>query len=88
MSKECPKPRDYTRVKCQNCGEMGHTKVRCKQPPKEEEEVPDSGDVDQGGTGQVDGYGASSNWESYAMGQGNDYVAPQVTVGSSTNDMW
>jgi cellular nucleic acid-binding protein len=30
-SRECPKPRDYSRVQCRNCGEMGHTIARCKQ---------------------------------------------------------
>ena len=30
ISKECPLPRDYSRVKCKTYGEMGHTEVRCK----------------------------------------------------------
>lgn len=53
FSKDCPLPRDYSKVKCSNCDEsmelcpssvsytdmllVGHTKVRCKQPPKEVE---------------------------------------------------
>ena len=50
-AKECPKPRDFSRVKCNNCGEslfffpsmcstdnslVGHTVKRCKQPIKED----------------------------------------------------
>lgn len=31
-SKECPRPRDWSRVQCNNCGKMGHTVVRCKEP--------------------------------------------------------
>lgn len=30
LSRECPLPREYSRVKCKTCGEMGHTTVRCK----------------------------------------------------------
>ena len=37
QSRECPKPRDYSRVKCTNCQQMGHTKVRCKEPLVDED---------------------------------------------------
>ncbi|MCJ1393302.1 hypothetical protein MMC18_006174 [Xylographa bjoerkii] len=50
FSKECPKPRDYSKVKCTNCDEMGHTKVRCKAPPK-----------DEGGDGGARDYGADTS---------------------------
>ena len=37
MSRDCLKPRDWSRVKCQNCGEMGHGKARCPQPTDDNE---------------------------------------------------
>ena len=87
--RECPKPRDYSRVTCQNCGEKGHTKVRCKQPPKEEDgEGFGSGNAGQGGADAAGGYGASNDWESHAMGADSGYVAPEVAVGSTVNGMW
>ncbi|KAF1987476.1 hypothetical protein K402DRAFT_375542, partial [Aulographum hederae CBS 113979] len=49
-SKECPKPRDYSRVECRNCGEKGHTAVRCKQPKPEDGE----------GFGDSGGFGAAA----------------------------
>ena len=36
MSRECPEKKDWSRVKCQNCGEKGHGKARCPQPPADE----------------------------------------------------
>ena len=45
-SRECDKKRDYSRITCQNCGEKGHTKVRCKQPPKVEDNSGDDGNSD------------------------------------------
>ena len=41
--RDCPKPRDYSRITCSNCQKTGHTKVRCKEPLKEEEEDADNG---------------------------------------------
>jgi hypothetical protein len=38
MSKECDKPKDWSRVKCTNCDQMGHGARRCPEPPKEAEE--------------------------------------------------
>lgn len=59
MSKECPLPRDYSRVKCKTCGEMGHTAVRCKSGD-------DDGDNRSSGGGLMDaggsGWGAPSSY--------------------------
>jgi cellular nucleic acid-binding protein len=50
--KECPKPKDWSRVKCTNCQEMGHGAKRCPNPTVE---VPEEsgggggGDWDNGG---------------------------------------
>lgn len=35
FSKECPKPRDWSRVQCSQCQQFGHTVVRCKAAPVE-----------------------------------------------------
>lgn len=43
-SRGCPKPRDWSRVKCMNCQQMGHTKVKCPNPL-----VSDGGDGADGG---------------------------------------
>ena len=55
MSKECPKPRDYSRVKCNNCGQMGHTVKRCNEPIKEQ--------TDDWGSGGGTGGGAVGGWD-------------------------
>lgn len=36
MSRECPKPRDYSRITCSNCQEKGHGRARCPAPVAEE----------------------------------------------------
>lgn len=36
FSKDCPEPKDWSKVKCNNCGEMGHTIKRCKKPAADE----------------------------------------------------
>lgn len=68
ISKDCPQPRDWSRVKCSNCGEMGHTKVRCTQPAQDLDEQ-DGGDGGYGGGGsgaveeQIDtGAGGGDAW--------------------------
>lgn len=59
FSKDCPKPRDYSRVTCNNCGESwcsllliafkadtqpeGHTAVRCKAEKKAEDNAEANG---------------------------------------------
>lgn len=40
FSRECPKPRDWSRVQCQQCQQFGHTVARCKNPPAESSSVP------------------------------------------------
>lgn len=42
-----------SRVECNRCGEKGHTKVRCRNPPKEVTEQGDGGD----GSGDANGFG-------------------------------
>jgi hypothetical protein len=62
VGKDCPKPRDYSRVTCQNCNEKGHTKVRCKAPPKQEEPADVDGfGGDRGGdfTATTDDFGGN-----------------------------
>jgi hypothetical protein len=34
-SKECKAPKDWSRVKCSNCEQMGHGAKRCKEPVKQ-----------------------------------------------------
>lgn len=36
--KECPKPKDWSRVECSNCHKKGHGKARCPKPPQENED--------------------------------------------------
>ncbi|KAL6907096.1 hypothetical protein GGI43DRAFT_396623, partial [Trichoderma evansii] len=71
-SKECPKPRDWSKVQCSNCEEYGHTKVRCKQPPKESEAFADQniGNADEQ-PAQADGY-ADNSYADNAGGDGGD----------------
>lgn len=84
-SRECPKPRDYSRVTCTNCGEKGHTKVKCKQPVKEEDGTGAGFDeVDNGAGGGLDTAPAGGN----AGGEGawND-SAPAAASGGG-GDSW
>lgn len=32
MSRECPKPKDWSRVNCTNCSKYGHGAKRCPEP--------------------------------------------------------
>lgn len=66
MSRECPKPKDWSRVKCQNCGEMGHGKARCPNPSN------DDGGFDSG-IGDGD-FGTGND------GGGGSFEAPNATV--------
>jgi hypothetical protein len=36
MSRECPEPRDWSKVQCSTCQEFGHTYKRCKAPAANE----------------------------------------------------
>lgn len=37
QSRDCPKPKDWSRVKCTNCSQFGHGAKRCPHPPAEPE---------------------------------------------------
>ncbi|KAF2430234.1 hypothetical protein EJ08DRAFT_649798 [Tothia fuscella] len=71
FSKGCPKPRDYSKVQCKNCGEMGHTVVRCKKP------------ADAGGEGGDGGFGDGGGAAIPATsgGWGNDDATPAPSAG-------
>jgi len=71
IGRECPKPRDWSRVKCTNCQEMGHTQVKCQNPPKEEGEGGDKFDFRGDGGGGSGGGGDFSN----ALSRGDGYGA-------------
>lgn len=71
-----------SRVKCSNCGEMGHTKVRCKQPVPNE----DADDVGgNAGAGPVDAApgGADMGGDFGSAEVGNDFG-----VGNSGGGDW
>lgn len=52
-----------SRVKCSNCQEMGHTKVRCKKPLVVEDDGGDRGfDGNDGGEPATNGDGGHSAW--------------------------
>lgn len=58
MGKECTKPKDWSRVKCKNCEELGHGAKRCPQPPKEVDAA--SGDEGRDNGGADGGWGESA----------------------------
>ena len=35
-AKDCPKPKDWSKVQCRLCGDMGHGAGRCPNPPKDD----------------------------------------------------
>ncbi|OAL02324.1 hypothetical protein IQ06DRAFT_293010 [Phaeosphaeriaceae sp. SRC1lsM3a] len=62
FSRDCPKPRDYSKVQCSNCQQFGHTVKRCKEPIAEGDAMGDGGAVcgGDGGWGNTDDTGAAS----------------------------
>lgn len=66
-----------SRVKCSNCQEMGHTKVRCKKPLVAEE---DDGDR---------GFGGNDDGESATKGDGDDCTFDDnATAAIDANSAW
>lgn len=62
VGKDCPKPKDWSRVKCRNCNAFGHSQVKCPEPVKEDAE---NGGADTYGGG-AGGYGGTGP-ESYEV---------------------
>ena len=65
-----------SRVKCSNCQEMGHTKVRCKQPLVPEEDA-------AGGYG-----GEDAGAEPAADEGGSSWPAAEETAVVDANSAW
>ena len=65
-SRDCTAPKDWSRVKCSNCEQMGHTVKRCKEPIKEDNGFGGGDDAGFGG-GEDAGFGAGGDggagWE-------------------------
>ena len=74
-TRECPKPRDYSRITCRNCNEKGHTVKRCPKPVVEDEAEGVSGD---GGWG---GDAAPANAEDGGWGGNADANATNADAG-------
>ncbi|KAI1467959.1 uncharacterized protein F4812DRAFT_384018 [Daldinia caldariorum] len=89
MSKECPKPRDYSRVKCSQCGEMGHTKVRCKAEPAPVDEPTFDTPEGNGGGGFGDSL-SHQNGDSFTPASVAATAAPEPEPQAETdaNDNW
>ncbi len=62
--------RTGSKVKCSNCQEFGHTKVRCKQPPTDQPEDDYSGGFDSNAGGDSGG-GQSQNFGGDSGGGGD-----------------
>ena len=73
MSRECPEPKNWSKVKCQNCGEMGHGKARCDKPPA----AADDDDADAGGFDNL------SNIPDSAAAA--DWAAPPIPAGGNAS---
>lgn len=81
-------------MKCQNCGEMGHTKVRCKKeaaaPDNSENDVrviEDSGDWVKE-TATTPGSGDGGGWDTTGAGDSGDWKEPTAALGSGDGDGW
>jgi cellular nucleic acid-binding protein len=77
MSRECPKPKDWSRVKCTNCSKYGHGKMRCPEP----EATGDS----YGGGGN--GWDAPTDTGAATGGWYNATVEPATTGGWVGDDL-
>lgn len=90
MGKDCPKPKDWSRVKCNNCGNMGHTVKRCPEPAMEQ--ANDYGSGGGGGGWGNDTAQASGDWANAesvtAKGDWADAVAGESNgAGGWGNDL-
>ena len=57
FSRDCPLPKDWSKVQCNNCKEFGHTVARCKAPKAAEG---DDGENPADGSGE--GAAQEGNW--------------------------
>jgi cellular nucleic acid-binding protein len=57
VSRECPKPTDWSKVQCRNCKVYGHTVKRCPEPVFE-----NTSGFSGGGSDNGTGVGASGSW--------------------------
>ena len=76
VSKECPQPKDWSRVTCSNCGNKGHGMKRCPEPQKEDEDAEDAGASGGGGGG----------WDDGAPAAGGNWGANDAAAGGSASD--
>lgn len=82
--RDCTQPKDWSKVKCRNCGEMGHTHKRCKQPLKEELQTGGAtGGAPAGATG---GSGGFETADAGATAGGGWEAADATTSGAGQND--
>lgn len=76
--------RTGSKVKCSNCQEFGHTKVRCKQPPADQPDNDTGGGFDGNAGGDS---GAGGGWNNGGdSGNGGDYG--QQNFSSGGGDGW
>lgn len=75
--RDCPNPKDWSRVTCRNCGEKGHTIARCKQPKKEEE-----------GARGADASGGFESADAGAGGGSGDWNDAAAPTGGSGQAAW
>lgn len=79
-SRECPKPRDWSRVKCRNCNQYGHGEKRCPELPAETT----GGDwADAGGSAAASA--AAGGWADSATETSGNW-ADDTTAAAGNND--
>jgi cellular nucleic acid-binding protein len=97
-ARECPKPKDWSRVKCNNCQEFGHTVARCNNPTVE----PDNGGWGNGGgksgaaaggwgSGGGDAAAATGDWANGGEGEvstGNWADETTAAANGANGDSW
>ncbi|EEP75796.1 conserved hypothetical protein [Uncinocarpus reesii 1704] len=82
MSRDCPEKKDWSKVQCSNCKEMGHTYRRCKQP------IQDANGDNEGAYGRDSGkdYGNGDNHGQAGGWQETPVQANAEWVGGEGND--
>lgn len=94
MARDCTEKKNWSRVKCNNCGEMGHTVKKCSQPIKQDTygggggwETNDAAPAQTGASWDNDDTKPTGDWEGGGDGEATEANdANEATGGQGWQD--